>query len=364
MRTIISNAINLLLKLKVMKNPIIPIKNLNKVPKSILVISNTALGDTLLSIPALKSLKKSFPKSKISLLVNKKIYPLFKDFEFADKLILYHGGYRKFLTTILKLRKQKPEMTLILHSNSPQDIQLAVLCGSRYILKHPTKSKLKHYLSFDFIQKNQHTIDDRNDIVRKIGGQNIYTKMLLNPKVCQRVKNLELDDKIIIGFQLGAADVYKMWQIENFINLAKKLLENKQIYILISGIAKENYLAKSLVNAVQNQRVINTCGKLNLNELAYVLSKLSTLVSNDTGTMHLSIALQTPTICLFSTTNSNISGFHESQADRHFLIQKNGLDVQALPKKQRNNDNMALISVDEVYEAVKIMLKRHKGYEL
>ena len=47
--------------------------NLGKV----LVVSNTGFGDTILSTPAIKSLRKSFLDEKIIFLVNKKYSALF-----------------------------------------------------------------------------------------------------------------------------------------------------------------------------------------------------------------------------------------------------------------------------------------------
>ena len=52
--------------------------------KNILVVSNTGLGDTILSTPAIITLRQSFPEVNITFLVHKTIFPLFKEFEFVD----------------------------------------------------------------------------------------------------------------------------------------------------------------------------------------------------------------------------------------------------------------------------------------
>ncbi|WP_024787435.1 MULTISPECIES: glycosyltransferase family 9 protein [unclassified Lebetimonas] len=308
------------------------------------VISNTALGDTLLSTPAIKSLKKSFPNNKIIAVLKSNFSPLFRNFEYIDEIIEYNGKYNDFFKIMFRIKKYNPKITLIFHSNSPQDIQLAVLSGSEYILKHPTKNYLKKYLSYDFIKKNQHAIEDRLDLIKKIGGKIIEKEMKIG-----NVLNKEyLQFKNYIGFQVGAADVYKMWPIERFSKLAEKLLKNNE-KIVILGTQNEKKLGDKIIQNVGNKNIVNMCGKTNIIELANIVNNLKMLITNDTGTMHLAIALKTPTVSLFSATDSKTIGPYQD-LELHKVIQKNGSFVQKLPKKQRDNSAMQLIDVNEVFE--------------
>jgi len=316
----------------------------------VIIISNTALGDTLLSTPAIKSLKKSFPDIKVIAILKKAFSPLFYNFKYIDEIIEYDGNYKNFFSTIKKIKKYKPKLALILHSNGPQDIQLCVLSKCQYILKHPTKSKLKKYLSFDFKKKKQHTIEDRLDLIRKIGGEKIDTTMEI-----QESKNIKIETKFkqfkdYIGFQIGAADIYKIWPIERFIKLAKELVQNNE-KIVITGIKKEYELAQKIVNEC-GKNVINMCGKTSIEELPYLIKNLKLLITNDTGTMHLAIALKTPTISLFSATDPKGIGPYQD-LNIHKVIYKNGSFIQKLPKKQRDDSAMKLINVDDVIKAYK-----------
>jgi len=321
---------------------------LNKVPDTFLIISNTALGDTILSTPAIKSLKKSFPNSKIIAVLNSKFSPLFKNFKYIDYIIEYNGKYKNFFKTINKIKKERPKVALILHSNSPQDIQLCVLSGCEFILKHPTKTNLKKYLSFDFEKKEQHTIEDRLDLVRLLGAKVIDTTMEIQPLNDEHYKKKYTKYKNFIGFQVGAANEYKMWPIERFIELAKKILANSNENIVITGIKKEWELGEKIVK-VCGDRVVNMCGKCTIEELPYLIKNLKMIITNDTGTMHLAISLKTPTICLFSPTSAKGIGPYQD-LNIHKVIQKNGEFIQKLPKKERDNSAMKLIEVEEVFE--------------
>jgi ADP-heptose:LPS heptosyltransferase len=336
--------------------PAKPIKTL-KVNKNhtFIVISNTGLGDTILSTPAIKSLKKSFPENKIIAVLKKSHTSLFKNFKYIDEIIEYDGKYKTFFKTLFKLKKYKNKITLIFHSNGPQDIQLAILSGSEYILKHPNKSYLKKYLSYDFNKKNQHNIEDKLDLVRKIGGKVIDKKM----EIGDIIDNKFTDFKNYIGFQVGSVDFCRMWPIDRFIELAKKLIKNDE-KIIILGAENEKYLGEKIINEVKNKNIINMCGETDLITLANIVNNLKMLITNDTGTMHLAIALKTPTISLFSASNSNAMGPYQD-LEIHRVIQKDGSFIQKLPKKQRDDSAMKLIEVDEVYEKYKELNNFLKG---
>lgn len=340
--------------LKFHQNQLKTIEMLKKSPKTFLIISNTALGDAILSTPAIKSLKASFPNSKVIAIIHKNYIPLFNNFKYIDAIIPFYGGYKNFFKTISKIKKYKPEIAMIFHGNGPQDIQIAIYSGCKYILKHPNKSSLKKYLSYDFKKENKHIIEERVDLVRKIDGKNIDLTMEISPLNNNELKERYSIYQDCIGFQIGASEEYRMWPIDNFIQLAKKLLKNSE-KILITGVKKESFFAEQIEKACNGQ-VINLCGKTSVEELPYLINNLKFLLTSDTGTLHLAIALKTPTISLFSPSNPNYTGPYQD-LEIHKVIKKNGEFVNNRPKKKRSHKAMKLISVSDVYNEYKTMRK-------
>lgn len=336
-----------------------PIERLERPPARFLVISSTALGDTLLSTPAIKSLRKSFPGARITFLVHRNVAPLFAGFPYVDETVLYHGGYRRFFRTVAELRRQQPEAALIFHGNGPQDIALAVLSGARFILKHPTASPQRIYLSHQFMPKRQHTIEDRLDLVRLLGGTVIDPTMEIPP-----LRDGNRDAAVlaglggagkIVGFQVGASHPYNMWPIDNFGRLAEKILAaDPEVTIVVTGVDRERPLGEKLVHACGN-RVLNCCGRYGIADLPYLIRRFSLLVTGDTGPMHLAIALGVPTLSLFSAANHLGTGPYQDPT-LHRVIQKDGSFVHRLPKKQRDDSAMRLISVEEVFAAYEACL--------
>ncbi len=331
---------------------------LKNTPKtSIIVFSNTALGDTLLSTPAIKSLKDSFPNARITLFVHKNIYPLLEGSDFIDNFVIYHGGYKKFFSTVMQLRHLKADAALLMHSNGPQDIPMAIMSGAKIILKTPTKSSYKDHLSYEFAKKEQHTIEDRLDLVRAIGGDKLSTRMLLPQRYYEHKKREILPlDALIIGFQPGAANIYKMWPIENFKELANMILaEYPNAVIAVTGSKKEYKLGEAIKEA-NSERIINFCGKFSIESLPKLISEMDVLVTNDTGTMHVAIALGAPTVELFSGSESKETGAYQD-LNKHIIMQKDGSYIRGGgAKKHRSADAMRLIACDEVFACLDSIL--------
>jgi ADP-heptose:LPS heptosyltransferase len=338
------------------RNPgqIQPIEALAGPPSRFLVVSSTAVGDTILSTPAIKSLRRSFPGASITALFHRKVAPLFKGFPYVDEVITYAGGYKHFRRTVRQLRQSRPEAALILHGNGPQDIPLAVFSGARFILKHPTETDYRRYLSCRLERKRQHVIEERLDLVRKIGGREEDTTLEVPPvrgtEIEKRVSTLLPPGKTLIGFQVGAANIYKMWPIERFRSLAERILGgDPRTAIVITGNREEKGLGEKVASGF-SERVVNACGALTVQEWPVLIRKMALLVTNDTGTLHLAVALQVPTLSLFSATNAQLIGPYQDP-ELHRVIQKEGGFVQRLPKEKRTDAAMRLISVGEVYAA-------------
>lgn len=354
--------IRLLNKILYKKQTLQPKVNHNIPIKKILVVSNTALGDTILSTPTIKTLRKNFSHLYICFMVNKKVYSLFKDFEYVNEVIVYNKNFWGLLQHIFFIRKNHFDSIFFLHSNGPQDLFLALATNVPYIHKainYPNqlssefKTLINHPTNF---HKEQHIIEHRLDVIKNLGITQIDTTLSL-PKKFYQIKEKQ-KDKLIIGFQLGAAEIYKMWPIAHFTTLANQILEDENTIIYLLGIQSENYLALKLEQNIQKpERIKNYCGKTNIEELPKKMQDLDLLITNDTGSLHLAIALKIRTISLFSPTSSQIFGPYQD-FNLHLVIQKNTHYDDIEKMRKTSQEGMNLIKIEEVYEAFKIQKSR------
>jgi ADP-heptose:LPS heptosyltransferase len=76
--------------------------------------------------------------------------------------------------------------------------------------------------------------------------------------------------------------------------------------IALMGAPNEAAFVRSLFEMLTPEvqfRVANTAGRISLGELLALLEGAACVLTNDTGPMHMAIALQRPTVCLFGPAN-------------------------------------------------------------
>ncbi len=326
--------------------------------KNILVVSSTAIGDTLLSTPAIRAVRERYPHAKITAHFNIKNLELFENNPHIDGIIPYYGGYKKFFKTIGEFRKHKFDLALIFHGNEPQATPMAYLSGARFILKWPIPKQYGFLLSNYGIDMPAeiHNIDVKLGIASLAGCTTNEKKMVLIPHMDDRRLVAEymrdkdrVKEDIIIGFQVGAANKYKMWPSHNFVALGKKLLKDN-VRIIVIGCKKEKDLCGAVANGI-GEGALSVAGEVSLRQLGVLIKHMDLLVTNDTGAMHIAIATNTRTVSLFCPTEHRALG-PAQDLHLHRIVRKDRPCNPCVTKKCKNPFCMEMITVDEVFDAI------------
>jgi len=340
--------------------------------KNILVVSSTAIGDTLMSTPAIRAIRERYSHAKIIAHFNVKNMELFENNPHIDGIIPYYGGWKKFFKTIREFRKHKFDVAIILHGNEPQATPMAYLGGARFIVKVPNSNRFRFLLSNsnriyrwdDFIHgvevrlKSAELIgcdikDNRMVLPIQNGGEDFVKKFL-------KQNNVD-DNNIIIGFQVGASTVSRMWLPERFVELGKKLIQiDSKIKIVITGSPDEYSYCKKIAQDIEERTVVSA-GEIPLKYMPSLIKKFRVLVTGDTGIMHVAIAIGTPIIGLFAVSDPNRSGPYYD-TDKHLIIKKNRTCEPCMSKGCKYPVCMESISIEEVYKATIRFLE--ENYEI
>jgi ADP-heptose:LPS heptosyltransferase len=338
--------------------------------KAILIISNTALGDTLLSTPAISSLRAAYPKAKITLFIHRTYFELFAQNPDIDDWVVYDGGYRRFFRIIGQLRKRKFDLATILHGNEPQATPMAYLSGARLIFKLPNDNAFRFLLTntepITRWKNFSHGIDQRL-AVAQLASAPATTRRMSLPLVAEAAHQMhnwlsERDfggKRKIIAIQPGASTTSRRWQAARFREFIIKLLEvDSDVAVVITGSDKELKLAERIATSIDPRRILITSGKIPLVWLPHLLKCCRLLVTGDTGTMHLAIAIGIPVLALFAVSDHRISG-PAYDLKMHRVIQKWRTCDPCLSKKCPFPEPICMenISVDEVLEMTREMLE-------
>ena len=103
--------------------------------------------------------------------------------------------------------------------------------------------------------------------------------------------------KYIVLFP-GGSSRKRRWDIINFLEIARYILDNSEYDIVIDGSKKEIKLAQYIWDNLKSQRVFITAGSTSLTEMAKLLSNAELLISNETSAVHFAAAVNTMFICI------------------------------------------------------------------
>jgi len=102
-----------------------------------------------------------------------------------------------------------------------------------------------------------------------------------------------------IGIWPGSRKLERRWPVPYYIKLGKKLVQACEGSLVVLWGPGEEELCEEFAAAVPSDLIV--APKTSLKELAGILRRLDLVVTNDTGPMHLSVAVGRPTVCLFAS---------------------------------------------------------------
>lgn len=329
--------------------------------KNILVVSSTAIGDTLLSTPAIKAVRKRFPDARIIALFNKDNMALFENNPRINGVVPYYGGYKRFFSTIKELKKYSFDLALVFHGNEPQATAMCYLSNAGFIFKLPNTS------SFNFLLSNRspligwddlgHGIDARLETAALAGcGADDKRMELFIEKSWEQGGERFLKDSgigpahTLIGLQPGASTLSRQWFPERFIALGKRLLAVPLTKLIITGSGSEKKLCSDIAGGIGKDAIVSA-GRLSLGETAALIKRLKVFVTGDTGPMHMAIALSTPVVALYAVADPARTGpLYDTEI--HRVIKKERTCDPCVGKKCEYQKCMEAFTIDEVFEAV------------
>ncbi|MBI3255375.1 MAG: glycosyltransferase family 9 protein [Candidatus Andersenbacteria bacterium] len=127
----------------------------------------------------------------------------------------------------------------------------------------------------------------------------------------------------IIGIHAGSAPsfLWKRWPLENFAEVAKKLIEKHQVHIVLFGGADEKAQNEALAALISHVKV--SLIQADLLTTAAVMQHCRLVLSNDSGLMHMASATGIETFGLFGPTNETHTG---PRGPKSHIIRANGTE--------------------------------------
>lgn len=347
--------------------------------KRVLAVSLTALGDTLVSLPALDALRAGLPEAEIAFLVRPPFHELYEGHRSIDKVFAVHtpeGKDIKGLNNAWKLYKTikafSPDVTLIFLGTPDYVVPILRLSGVRKIYSVPNRGRFRYLLTNSELRREhdwnvrEHAAEDRLRAVRLLGIEAKLEPLRLQiqegwieESTGWLMKKGWQGEKIMV-FQVCSSNFRRAWPKDRFARLARELLAVlPEAICIITGTQGERTYCESIKEMANVPGVWVSAGELTISGVAGLLSQTSLLVTPDTGIMHLGHALKTPSVSLYG-----LYDLHRTIAlDKsypHIEIQRFPPDHPNSRPEDRLNSGMQFIPFQDVFNAsLQILETKH-----
>ncbi|MFB2834891.1 lipopolysaccharide heptosyltransferase II [Floridanema evergladense] len=294
--------------------------------KNILCVRLDAIGDVLMTTPAIRALKESLPGRRITLLTSpsgKEIASLIPE---INDVIVYDAPWMKAtalmansspeFAMVERLRQSKFDAAVIFTVFSQNPLPSAFLC---YLADIPLRLAHCHENPYQLLTNwvldpepsngIRHEVQRQIDLVTTVGCSTNNQRISLQVPEAARyrifniLKSLDINlEKPWVVIHPGATAASRRYPPEGFAEVARSLILDRNFQVLLTGTEPERQLIETIQKAI-NVTSYSLVGCLNLTEMAALIQLSPLLISNNTGPVHIAAAVGTPVVDLYALTN-------------------------------------------------------------
>ncbi|HMA61762.1 MAG TPA: glycosyltransferase family 9 protein [bacterium] len=301
-------------------------------PDKILILRLSSIGDIILSYPLIRNLRKKFPQARIDFMVAKKFRTVLTPIQNRLNNIIVFDKSRGIQE--IKARRQAIKNTgydwiLDIHSKPRTWLLLAFLQAQVFRIK---KYQIRRWLFVKFGFKAYPAIPVHKKYLNTapIKFKNldpVYLKDCNSTKISQKVSKsapfIKENHPVVIIFP-GAKHATKRWLINNYMELAQRIVETTDLRVLLAGDQQDKKILEA--SQIDHPNISNICGKFSLLEIICLISQCDLVISNDSGPMHIGALFRKPQIAIFGNTVTDF-GF-APQNDRAIIVENSNLSCR------------------------------------
>lgn len=281
----------------------------------ILVVNTTAIGDTLLSTPAIRQLRRRFPQAHIAALVSAAAAEVLQHNPHLDAFIPHPGrvnlAYLRHLPRLLRQVRQQFDLVVILHANDPDIVPLVYLSGAPHRYGW-AESRLAFLLTMPVPTRRTelHGLTEKIRNLRVLGiDSDDETMELVLTEEERRAARAFCTTAGVSGPYVCLhpyGNRHSRWWggPAEWTELAEHLRAAHGLPLVLVGNA----------HPAAADGVRSSVGQLSLRVTAALIGGARAMISTDSGPLHIAQALAVPTLGLFGASLPEITGPRRAEA--------------------------------------------------
>ncbi len=298
-------------------------KPVSEPPRSVLLLRTHAIGDVLLTTPAIRAVKKAWPQTHLTMVVGERCRPVLEGNPHVDSIRSFPEEWwfqkkvDKILRLTLDLRKHPKDGVILFHA-SPIIHLWGLLLNAPFLAgfeQNGNAPLLTHKAPLD-MNSRRYLGDINLDPVRALGvaDDGVALDFFLDPNELRAADRFlpaarELEGCRLVGVTPGGGRNaleqirVKHWPVGHYVNLLADLSRTHRVLFVLLGDGRDTQVDDIAEGAARRGvKFINLKGKTTFRELAALIRRLDVLVTNDSSPLHVAVALGKPVVALFGPT--------------------------------------------------------------
>lgn len=283
---------------------------------SVLFVRPGGIGDAVLLVPAIATLKRKYPECKITVLAERRNGAGFSLCSDVDSVLLYDRP-KQLLAAI------RQRYDVVVDAEQWHRLSAVVARLTRSDLKIGFATNERKRL-FNFAVDYAHDCYEAYSFLGlleplQIARQEVrppFLKVPVDVRVAAEKKLEPLLGQTFVALFPGASIAERRWGVEKFHQLTTCLNEQGLPVVVVGG-GQDREAGEAIL---ANSQGLNLAGSTSLAETAAVLQRASLLVSGDSGVLHIAVGLDVPTVSLFGP---GISDKWAPRGEKHIVLNKN-----------------------------------------
>jgi heptosyltransferase-2 len=288
----------------------------------IVVFCPNLIGDTVMATPTLRALRRAYPDATIHGVVKPHVAPTLDGAPWLDDRILFNPRAddveHKTWTVINRLRDEQYDLAVLL-PNSFRSTMLAWLGTAKRRIGYARGGR--SWMLTDRLEPPRDAdgkftptpiVEYYLKIVRALGVPVESTKLELfttaddEQAASAAFHDLGIaGDRPLIGLNTGGAfGPAKNWPVGHFVEVARRLADERDAEVLILCGPSERDTAREIVRRTERPQVVSLADQpMSLGLTKACVRRLSLLITTDSGPRHFAAAFGVPVLSLFGPTH-------------------------------------------------------------
>lgn len=335
--------------------------------EKVLIVKPSAFGDVVHSLPFLAALRRTHPSARVAWVVARSCAGLLEGRPDVGDLFVFErerwGGFRRlprnlreFFAFARRLRAERFDLVVDLQGLFRSAL-LARLTGAPERVGFANARELGWMFYTRRVRvaaPDRHAVD-RYLLVAKELGLEIERPVRFNVHIPEAARAFAAEwfeahagGRRVVAMLPGSQWPTKRWPSEHFAALADRLAREAGSLVLFLGGPGEEALAERIRGRMMTPAE-SLAGRTTIPRLAAVLERAAAVVANDSGPMHLAVALERPVVALFGPTSPERTGPYGGRAK---VLRTARPCAPCFEPECENPECMRDIGVDAVLKAI------------